>query len=144
MISAPNLLLLMGILVFGAGSSCKALPAEDRGEEIHFGQGGGFTGAVTHYILSQDGRIVSRKAGQADVYLQTLDPRVTRDIFRSFHRTGFDKENFDRPGNLYLFLEGHKGGHLVNQMIWGAGDFSPPRGLADFYLFLMKSTTPKS
>jgi hypothetical protein len=127
-----------------ACSSGKALPAQDKGEQLHFGQGGGFTGALTYYILLDDGRIFSRGADSTDTYLTTLERPLTRQLFAHYRQVGLDKQQFNEPGNLYRFLELHVDGARVNRMTWGAEDFTPPSGLAEYHLLLMKSTKPKS
>jgi hypothetical protein len=127
-----------------ACSSGKAVPAQDKGEQLHFGQGGGFTGAVTYYILLDDGRMFSRTADSTDIYLTTLAKPLTRQLFSHYRLVGLDKQSFNEPGNLYRFLELHAGGALVNRMTWGAEGFTPPSGLAEYHLLLMKSTKPKS
>ena len=127
-----------------ACSSGKAVPAEDRGEQLHFGQGGGFTGVVTYYVLLDDGRIFSRDTDGADTYLTTLERPLTRQLFAHYRQVGLDKQQFNEPGNLYRFLELHVDGARVNSMTWGAEGFTLPSGLAEYHLLLMKSTKPRS
>jgi hypothetical protein len=127
-----------------ACSSGKAVPAQDKGEQLHFGQGGGFTGAVTYFVLRDDGRIFSRDSEGTDAYLTTLARPLTRQLFSHYRQVGLDKQQFNEPGNLYRFLELHVDGTRVNQMTWGAEGFTPPSGLAEYHLLLMKSTKPRS
>ncbi len=127
-----------------ACSSGKAAPAKDTGEQLHFGQGGGFTGALTYYILLDDGRIFSRTGDSTDTYLTTLDKPLTRQLFSHYRLVGLDKQQFNEPGNMYRFLELHVDGTRVNRMMWGAEGFTPPSGLAEYHLLLMKSTKPRS
>lgn len=127
-----------------ACSSGKAVPAQDKGEQLHFGQGGGFTGSLTYYILLDDGRIFSRAADSTDTYLTTLERPLTRQLFAHYRQVGLDKLQFNEPGNLYRFLELHVNGARVNRMTWGAEGFTPPSGLPEYHLLLMKSTKPRS
>lgn len=135
------------LLVIAGGESCSSgptLPKDYRGEQLHFGTGGGFSGAVNYFILLDDGRMYTRIADTTDTYLTTLRTALTRQLFSHYHTTGLDKRNFNEPGNIYRFIGLHADGGQVNRMTWGADEFTPPSGLAEYHLLLMQSTKPRS
>lgn len=142
--------LLIGLLVLLAGlllGSCragKADPGSDSGPRLHFGQGGGFTGAVTTFVLLPDGRLFRRGADETDTYLATLDKALARQLFAHFRQVEFDKIHFNEPGNLYRFIEWYDRGEMRNRLVWGAEGVKPPEGLAAFHHLLMQSTKPRS
>ena len=135
--------LLAGLLL-GSCRTGKALPEADRGPQLLFGQGGGFTGAVTAFVLLPDGRLFRRGADESDTYLLTLDRTLARQLFAHFRRVGFDQIRFNEPGNLYRFIEWYDQGQMRNRLVWGAEGVDPPEGLAAFHHLLMQSTKPRS
>jgi len=135
---------LLACLLLGSCRTGAALPRTDQGPQLHFGQGGGFTGAVTAFVLLPDGRLFRRAPDESDTYLSTLDKALARQLFAHFRRVGYDKIRFNEPGNLYRFVEWYDQGQMRNRLVWGAEGVDPPEGLAAFHHLLMQSTKPRS
>src|SRR6185369_4790919 len=73
-------------------------PKKEKRDEIHFGQGGGFTGAVTHYILLEDGRLFQQ--GWKDTtltYLDTWPGIFTRQMFLNYKSLKLDTLTYNQP-----------------------------------------------
>lgn len=139
----PGIWLLWLLMV---GCQAKPAPASQQANarQLHFGQGGGFSGLVTHYMLTEDGRLyrVSHPEG-AETYLTQLDKRFASQMFTHFTLTGLDKQPINEPGNMYRFLELREADGKSWKLTWGAPDFATPPGLDDYHLLLMKSTKPR-
>ena len=143
-IKISRLLILLAILVTAACSSSKLSPGNYLGDQIHFGQGGGFTGNVSYYVLLDDGRLFQKQLLDTTYTHQaTWKKNFTKQIFSNYHELNLDSLAHSEPGNLYYFVEMHQDGK-VHRLVWGNPGFTPSQKLVDFYNILYKSTTSRS
>lgn len=141
-------LIIPAILSIGILISCSApkeYPGKFSGQELHFGEGGGFTGAVTHFVLLDDGRLF-QKAMKDSTYtlLDTWEAGFVKQMFNNYHSFGLDKVDFYEPGNLYYFIEHKSGDTPVHRIVWGRPDARPDEIIVRYYNLLFKSTKSKS
>ena len=123
--------------------SCKPqtdYPEGYQGPSIHFGQGGGFTGMVTHYVILEDGRLFQRSADSTFTFLQQWDDAFVRQAFLNYETLQLEKENYYEPGNLYYFIEYYDPPADVHRIGWGREGFRPHDNVVRFYNLLYKST----
>ena len=128
-----------------ACSPASEFPKKEKRDEIHFGQGGGFTGAVTHYILLEDGRLFQK--GWKDTtltYVDTWPGIFTRQMFLNYKSLKLDTLDYNQPGDLYYFLEYHERKNPPHRIVWGRPDFHPAPNLVTYYNTLYKSIKPNS
>lgn len=138
------ILLLLALCVIQSCSTSKLSPIDYKGDQIHFGQGGGFTGNVNYYVILEDGRLFQKQAKDTSFsHLTTWKKNFTNQIFTDYHQFELDSFTHSEPGNLYYFVEMHNDGK-IHRSVWGKPGFNPPQKLVDFYNILYKSTTPKS
>ncbi len=82
---------------------------------LKFGRGGGVTGAVTIYTLKADGSLGKEDKNQAFEKVKTLSAEQTQALFAKAEKIKDYK--FNKPGNIYLFLEiGKTSGN--NNIVW--------------------------
>ncbi len=119
-------------LIF-ACTSTKNLSSYSPDETIVFGNGGGFTGGVTTYFLTNDGRIFKTTSQQKDtLFLAKIKKKEAARLFSEYDRSGFSKLNFYHPGDRYSFI-GKGFNPESGRVTWGNPDFLPPGEVTDFY-----------
>ena len=135
-------LMLMAMLVTCSPST--EYPKKERTDEIHFGQGGGFSGAVTHYILLEDGRLFQQ--GWKDTtktYVDTWPGLFTRQMFLNYKSLKIDALNYNEPGDLYYFVEYHAKKKEPHRVTWGRTGLQVDPNLTNYYNLLYRSVKPK-
>ncbi|HEY3385190.1 MAG TPA: hypothetical protein VGK46_01695 [Saprospiraceae bacterium] len=138
------IILLMGF-AFISCSSRKEFPVRYKGDQIHFGQGGGFTGGVTYYALLDNGRLyqlVDRDT--IFTYQETWKEPFTTQVFLSYETLQLEKISYYEPGDIYYFLEHKKSDGQLHRITWGRNGFVPDPKVVNFYNLLYKSTKTKS
>ena len=103
-----------------AGAVAKTAPTR----VIRFGSGGGFTGAVTTYALTNDGVFTRRASAPRDtaesvVRLPSPSAEEVIQSFRKFDALPPDSLQFEQPGNIYYFLNGRTLAGRPVQLTWG-------------------------
>ena len=141
----PMAWLSVVIVTAVACSNANEFPKQEKRDEIHFGQGGGFTGAVSHYILLEDGRLF-QKAWQDSTltYVDTWPGLFTRQMFLNYKSLNLDTINVNKPGNLYYFIEYHSRKNPVHRIVWGNSEYQPDDNLVTYYSTLQKMIKPNS
>ncbi|HZV43723.1 MAG TPA: hypothetical protein VFF90_04570, partial [Saprospiraceae bacterium] len=120
-------------------------PKQEKRDEIHFGQGGGFTGAVSHYILLEDGRLFQKGWQDSTLtYIDTWPGLFTRQMFLNYKSLSLDTINVNKPGNMYYFLEYHSRKSPTHRIVWGHPEYQPEDNLVTYYNTLHKMIKPNS
>jgi len=128
-----------------ACASAKEFPAEYRGEQIHFGQGGGFTGGVNYFALLDDGRLFQRNPKDSSyVYVDRWDKPFVKQMMNSYHQLQLDSLDYYEPGDLYYFIKHQSADAPLHRITWGRNGFKPDPKLINYYHLLYQSTKPKS
>ncbi len=78
---------------------------------IAFGNGGGFAGKETKYILKEDGWL-SKVINRDTVFLKQIDKKEALAFFTDAFE--FKSYNYFKPGNTYQFIEINS-----NRIVWG-------------------------
>ncbi|MBO0929409.1 hypothetical protein J2I48_00290 [Fibrella sp. HMF5036] len=102
------------------------------------GSGGGVVGLETAYSLLDDGRLFS-KTSKATTYtfLGTQTPENTKRVFWSVEdRCQIKKTTFDKPGNMYRFVQWRKGVEK-HRVTWAPGDKTLPPNYEKVYTGFM-------
>jgi len=138
----------IAVCVVGLLPGCRAakeFPYDYRGDQFHFGQGGGFTGAVNAFVLLDDGRLFQKgKTDTSMTYVSTWKRDFTRQMFSNYTSLGLERLNHQHPGNLYYFIEFHSPDKKPHLISWGQEGYTPSEGIVSFYQILYKSTRSKS
>lgn len=111
-------------------------PANYKKAILFFGQGGGFTGAVTTYALLDNGRVFKKNTlTQPEfMYLGKLTKSDTRQLFNNYTFLGLDTFQTSEPGNIYHFVE-YQLKNNRHRLTWG-GPTPVPANLTLFYTLL--------
>ena len=145
---APKILVFLAICSIGILHSCspaKEFPANYKKDQIHFGQGGGFSGILTYYALLEDGRLFQRSLRDSSFALVTTwDKNFVSQMFSNYKRLSLDQLNFNEPGDLYYFLQYHAPNKASHNLTRGRPGFKPTENLVTYYNLLYKSTKSKS
>ena len=101
--------------------------------QIIFGDGGGFSGVVTEYILLENGQFF-KKSSLKEKYeeLEPLKKNEAKEIYERLAGLRLHKFDINHPGNLYYFLR-FTNEELDHTITWGAGDYNLREDIMSFY-----------
>lgn len=108
------------LVLLSCGSTEKLYTPESYTKaKITFGNYGGFAGTKTKYVLLENGQLF-KYPPRSDQYTEAilLDKRVTDQIFETYKTLGFDKYDFNDPGNLTYFFQ-YDDGKAAKKFAWG-------------------------
>ena len=101
--------------------------------QLRFGSGGGFTGALTEYVLLENGQVFVSKSLEANhQLLGKVKKAKAKALFKSWESQPFAKEEFQHPGNMYYFVSMAKDGE-DHRLSWGSNDHPAGDELKTFY-----------
>ena len=124
--------------------SCKPvpfIPGQSDTNYLRFGNGGGFTGAVTAYYLTENGTLYQENGQKAD-RMATCDPAWTRQMFLIPGILHAQDKPYNMPGNRYFFIEYSIDG-LKQTITWG-GEPMPIKAYETWYKNLMHEVKIKN
>ena len=123
-----KLLILPLLLTLCACSTCK-VAKQSPINEIQFGNGGGFTGAVTTYTLKNDGTLWKQ-----DDKIKKIPCDSISSIYELAEQ--LPKENFVHPSNTYSFVRIISSGN-THYYAWSFGNM-PDKKVTELYQKLNK------
>lgn len=126
------------VLMLISCKSTKDVTTQQSSEEtIVFGNGGGFSGRVTHYTLNSKGDFFKGINKEAKLYTYPkLEKGLVEQIFDNYDNLKLSEIEFNETGNLYKFLNVKKDGR-EHKLMWGDGNSNPPEKLLIYYNNLM-------
>ena len=98
------LIFLAAITMSCSTSKSEFIPEKIKKDTISFGSGGGFTGQVTKYYMTKDGKIYVQNADHI-VKAGTISTSVSAQLFANYTNLNLDKLSLNEPGNKYYFIE---------------------------------------
>jgi hypothetical protein len=111
--------ILMFMSFLSCGKKIQSHPGNFKGNVITYGNGGGFTGAVSAIYLQEDGHIFRNGLSDTSyIHVGKLTKDQTTQFFKNYQSLGLDKMKLDQPGNRYYFLE-FKNSKNVQKIQWG-------------------------
>lgn len=123
----------------------KDFPTRFKGEMIRFGQGGGFSGAVTEFVLLDDGRLFQKPWRDTSVvFMVRWEKKFTDQIFNNYKTLDLKNLTYNEPGDLYYFIDYQSGDNPHHRIVWGKPGFHPEENLVTYYNVLFRSSKPKS
>ncbi len=132
------------ILSLGTFISCGTtteFPSKYRGEQLHFGQGGGFSGLVNYYVLLDDGRLYQKALYDSTFnYTDKWNKTFVRQMFSNYQMLDIENVDYFEPGDLYYFLQHKEGNQPLHSITWGRPGVKPQENIVTFYNLLYKST----
>jgi hypothetical protein len=120
-------------------------PQNYKKDQIHFGQGGGFSWALNYFVLLEDGRLYQRSFRDSTFSLMDTwpDDFVTQ-MFANYKILQLDTLQHYEPGDLYYFIQYKSGQQPFHRIAWGKPGFRPDENTVTYYNLLYKSTKSKS
>ncbi len=109
-------------------SSCQKYTIDNMPDnQIHFGEGGGITGAITEYCLLKNGQLFDKQHFTEDFKsFKKVKKRKAKKIFKASDKMDIEKIELNNPGDKYYFIayETKNNNHRIT---WGGskGDASP-------------------
>jgi hypothetical protein len=126
----PFLLLLCACFAYCKSNHYTAdkLPAR----QIRWGEGGGFTGRETVYILLDNGQLF-KKEGMKEQFMEvpSTKKKTAKQLYKRAEELRLMELDFQDPGNIYSFIEIFDGDQ-VRRIVWG-GSTPVPQAVADIY-----------
>jgi hypothetical protein len=120
------------VLVVGCHSQ-KYTPADLNVRQLIFGNGGGFTGKVTQYILLESGQLfVNNLITQETIETRKISRQSAKQLFKRARNIKWSKHNFDHPGNIYYFVR-LKEDRMLQEAIWGSTQHQVPKEIQQLY-----------
>jgi hypothetical protein len=134
------------MLLFVYSSGCRAqraTPDTYTGRQLIFGNGGGFSGAESTYVLLDNGQLFSvetDKATRQEKYkpLKQLSLTITRQLFSKAEALQLEQLAFSHPGNMYYFI-GLQENNTTHRATWGHPSYSAPAKAEILYHQLIAS-----
>lgn len=137
------LLLVITLCIIAACSSAKRtknnltatnkLPSSAK-EQIRFGHGGGFTGAVTEYLLKEDGSLFKQELG--NITKLAAKQKEADQCFSKCQAIQFQEIQMDSPGNRYAFIAHHKEDR-IHRVTWNPHQSNLSAELIEFHNMLL-------
>ncbi len=132
--------LLLFVSFLAAMMSCKTKekvfnPETFESPYIVFGNGGGFTGQVKTYYLTNKGDLYLADHEQ-NTLLGKVDKKITSQIFSNYDDLGLKSLDLNEPGNRYYFLE-MKSKDSNHTLKWGRSPLDN-QNLSVFYNILLE------
>jgi hypothetical protein len=126
-------LFVLTTMLFSYCKVVKYTPDKLPVRQLIFGNGGGFAGIETTYILLDNGQIFKQVGVDSNYQeLKPVNRKKAKELFENAKTLQLFKLDIDRPGNLYYFVRDISE-QLDSKVTWGAGDYFPPQGLVFLY-----------
>ncbi len=123
------------ILMFGCKTSeqvkSDTIP---KGKRYAIGQGGGFTGDYTEFILSENGKVHKYDFKyDREVYFKDLS-KVDLIYFKEkIDALGLEGSEINQPGNTSYYIDLRIGRTSINKITWGHYNYHPDQELIDLH-----------
>lgn len=91
------------VLTFFACNTTKYTIEELPDQQLYFGSGGGFTGAVNEYMLLDNGQLYKHDGGEY-TEVPKVKKKKAEKLFKTYYDLKLDSLQFRRPGNMYYYL----------------------------------------
>ena len=131
-----KLLLSALVFVFLNASNCSS---NQNFKEIKFGEGGGFTGAVTEYRLKENGDIYKyNSVDQESALVKSITAEELKAVKDKLSKIPKEALNVNHPFNVYRFIK-------VDSLeaVWGDPSYTAPKELEDLYNYLNSAVKKK-
>jgi len=126
------------MVVFPACKGPKYTSANLPEKQLAFGEGGGFAGAYTEYLLLENGQLFVQKGlGSERVEIPATKKSTAKAMFKQATTLLADSTAFNYPGNIYYFLQRKDTGVDI-RLTWGAPGYEVNGEVKALYEQLVK------
>ena len=104
------------------------------GKRYAIGQGGGFNGNYTEFILSENGQVHKYDFNyDREVFFKQLEKVELNFFLEKIDRLSLEGIDMNNPGNRTFYIDVRIGKNSINKLIWGHYNFNPDQELVDFH-----------
>lgn len=114
------------VVIFAISCSKKGnLQAFDpKQDHLEFGNGGGFTGAISSVCLFKNGDVYRKSTSDtAFIKIGKIDLNKAKQLFNNYQTLGLKEMKLDEPGNRYYFISAFNDG-VSHKLTWGKSELS--------------------
>jgi len=131
-----NLLCIYFVAFFFLTGSCQKYTTDNLPDtQIHFGEGGGITGAITEYCLLKNGQLFDKKHFTEDFKtFKKGKRRPAKKLFKACRKMKIEEIDLNNPGDKYYFIQYQKG--TINHRITWGRDKEVPVEITELYASL--------
>ncbi len=121
-------------MLIACNTSKKVVSRTSQKEQIRFGHGGGFTGAITEYCLKNNGELYKKAAGE--ITKISISKKEAELCFSKKDSIQFREITLDSPGNRYAFIS-HHGNDSIHRVTWNPHQPALSPSLIEFHNMLL-------
>ena len=104
------------------------------GKRYAIGQGGGFNGVYSEFILSENGKVHKYDFDyDREVFFKDLSPVDLAYFLEKIEALSLDGIAMNEPGNNTFYIDVRIGKTSLNKVVWGNYNFQPNQELVDFH-----------
>jgi hypothetical protein len=130
---------MVTLLIFGCHTQLYT-PESYTGNQLMFGEGGGFSGQIIEYTLLENGQLfITNSIAKETKPVRKISKNHARALFRQAEKIRMDTLNFNYPGNIYYFIRLQEENQL-QATTWGSNDHQVPTAIQNFYQVLSEVT----
>lgn len=107
-------------------------------KQIRWGNGGGFAGKESQYILLENGQIF--EGGASPKALDGTRRGKAKKLFKTMETIGLQSLEFQHPGNTYKYITVIDAGKS-QRIVWGDAQYPASEAVQDFYRQLSELVT---
>lgn len=105
-----------------------------RGKRYAIGQGGGYSGAYTEFILSENGKVHKYDyKNDREVYFKELNQTDLTYFIEKLESLGLEGMELNAPGNMTYYIDLRMGKISINKIVWGNYTYNPSQELIDLH-----------
>ena len=137
----PFLYLTPFLLIILTFSFCKTVTYTADNlptRQLYFGSGGGFTGAVSEYLVLENGQIFKHLSETSYDELKKTKKKTAEGFYATYDELKLNELQFVRPGNMYFFLR-MVDGDKEHYISWGDHNKNTYPKVKELHLNLMKT-----
>ena len=105
-----------------------------QGKRYAIGQGGGFTGNYSEFILSENGKVHKYDFKyDREVYFKDLKKADLIYFLEKIEELGLEGIEMNSPGNMSKYIDVRDGRNSINKIVWGHYNFNPDEELVKLH-----------
>ena len=104
------------------------------GKRYAIGQGGGFTGDYSEFILGEDGKVFKYDFKyDREVFYKSISKADLIYFMEKLNALSLDGIEMNQPGNISYYIDVREGRSSVNKIVWGNYKFNPNKEIVELH-----------
>ena len=104
------------------------------GKRYAIGQGGGFTGVYTEFILSENGKVHKYDFNyDREVYFKEISKVDLNYFLEQIEELSLEGIEMNQPGNMTYYIDVRIGKTSINKITWGSYNYNPDEELVKLH-----------